>query len=220
MVKIILNITEEMKNHAPFTIFGALTGIIIMLAIVYGNLLSGIKPISENIFYILHPAHIFFSALVTTSLFIKYGGKKIWLALLIGYTGSIGIATISDSIIPYLGEVILGLPNAGIHIGFIEEPFLTNPPAFIGIIIAYIKVITKFPHAGHVLISTWASLFHIIMALGTTLALFQIVGIFLFLFLAVWIPCCASDIAFPLLFPVRNNKTNNSTDTVTSSITS
>ena len=35
MGKIILNITEEMKNHAPFTIFGALTGIIIMSPIFY-----------------------------------------------------------------------------------------------------------------------------------------------------------------------------------------
>ena len=219
MGKIIYNLTEEMKNHAPFTVFGALTGIIIMLFIIYGNLLSEIKPISENIFYILHPTHIFFSALVTTSLFIKYNGRKIWLAVIIGYVGSIGIATLSDSIIPYLGEIILGLPNAGIHIGFIEEPILTNPPALIGIAIGYIRGVTKFPHAGHVLISTWASLFHIIMALGTTLTIFQIIGIFLFLFLAVWIPCCASDIVFPLLFPVKNNKKKKVTDTKTSTLT-
>jgi hypothetical protein len=32
------------------------------------------------------------------------------------------------------------------------------------------------------------------------MSLFSYVAIFLFLFLAVWIPCCLSDIVFPLLF--------------------
>ena len=202
MAEIIRRVANELKNHAPFTVFGAFTGIVIMLVLIFGNFLPQVSPVSKNIFYILHPTHVFLSALVTTTLYIRYGKKKIWLAILIGYTGSIGIATMSDSIIPYLGEVLLGLPNAGVHIGFIEEPLLTNIPAFIGILIGYyFKGATKFPHAGHVLISTWASLFHVIMAVGTTMSWVQTIGIFIFLFLAVWLPCCTSDIVYPLLFP-------------------
>ena len=202
MAEIIRRVANELKNHAHFTLFGALTGIIIMLVLIFGNFLPQVSPVSKNIFYILHPTHVFLSALVTTTLYIRYGKRKIWLAILIGYTGSIGITTMSDSIIPYLGEVLLGLPNAGVHIGFIEEPLLTNIPAFIGILIGYyLKGTTKFPHAGHVLISTWASLFHVIMALGTTVNWIQTIGIFIFLFLAVWLPCCTSDIVYPLLFP-------------------
>ena len=204
MSEIIRRVANELKEHAPFTFFGAITGIIIMLVLVFGNLLPQVSPISQNIFYILHPTHVLLSALVTTTLYIRYGKKKIWLAIVIGYTGSIGIATMSDSIIPYLGEVLLGLPNPGIHIGFIEEPLITNIPAFIGILIGYWKGTTKFPHAGHVLISTWASLFHIIMALGVTVSWIQTIGIFIFLFLAVWLPCCTSDIVYPLLFPRKN----------------
>jgi len=193
-------IASELRRHAPFTAFGAVTGIIIMAVIVFGDFLSQISPVSERVFYVLHPTHVFLSALVTTSLYVSYGKRKIWLAVLIGYTGSIGIATLSDSIIPYLGETLLDLPNKGIHIGFIEEPLLTNPAAFFGIAVGYCRPITKFPHAGHVLISTWASLFHIIMALGQTLSWLQVIAIFLFLFLAVWIPCCVSDIVYPILF--------------------
>ena len=204
MSEIIRRVANELKEHAPFTFFGAITGIIIMLVLVFGNLLPQVSPISQNIFYILHPTHVLLSALVTTTLYIRYGKKKIWLAIIIGYTGSIGIATMSDSIIPYLGEVLLGLPNPGIHIGFIEEPLITNIPAFIGILLGYWKGTTKFPHAGHVLISTWASLFHIIMALGVTVSWIQTIGIFIFLFLAVWLPCCTSDIVYPLLFPRKN----------------
>ena len=194
-------VSKELKNHAPFTIFGAITGIIIM--IFFQNLPS---KASYNIFYILHPTHVVLSALVTASIYElhKYGrvkGKsKPWILLLIGYSGSIGIATISDSVIPYLGEILLGLPNRGAHLGFIEEWWLVNPLAIIGIGFAYLKPTTRFPHFGHVLLSTWASLFHIIMALGQTLNRFIFIGIFIFLFLSVWIPCCLSDIVFPLLF--------------------
>ena len=197
-------ITEELKRHAPFTALGAASGIAIMVIIIFGNFLPQVSPISQNIFYILHPTHVALSAVVTTAMYMRYGKRKIWAAILIGWTGSIGIATISDSLIPYLGEVLLELPNRGIHIGFIEKPLLTNSAAFLGIVLGYwgwsAKFITKFPHFGHVLISTWASLFHIIMALGVTVSWIQVIVILLFLFLAVWLLCCTSDIVYPLLF--------------------
>ena len=193
-------IVSELRHHVPFTALGAVSGIIIMGIIVWGNFLPQFFPISQNIFYVLHPTHVILSALVTTTLYVKYRKPNIWMAILIGYTGSIGIATISDSIIPYLGEILLNLPHKAVHIGFIEEPLLTNPAAFLGIAIGYWKGTTKFPHYGHVLISTWASLFHVIMALGETVNWIQLIIILLFLFLAVWLPCCVSDIVFPLLF--------------------
>ena len=190
-------IASELKNHAPFTAFGAVTGIIIMVVIVLVNVSS---PISQNIFYSLHPLHVVLSALATTAMYKKYSNGKIWAAILIGYFGSIAIATISDSIIPYLGEALLELPNRGAHIGFIEKWWLVNPLALIGVTIGYLRPTTKFPHSGHVLISTWASLFHIIMALGSTVNWIILLVVLLFLFLAVWLPCCVSDIVFPLLF--------------------
>jgi len=199
-------ILKELRVHAPFTIFGAITGIIIM---VFFRKLS--SNLSYNIFYILHPIHVVLSALVTASMYKLHtcervstkclkGECNLWMLLIIGYIGSIGIATISDSVIPYLAEVMLKMPNRGIHIGFIEKWWLVNPLAVVGVLIACFRPTTKFPHAGHVLLSTWASLFHIIMAMGGALHWLAYVVIFLFLFLAVWIPCCVSDIVFPLLF--------------------
>jgi len=146
--------------------------------------------------------------LVTTAIYRLYGKGNLWAAILIGYTGAIGIATLSDSIVPYLGESLAVLPGRELHIGFIEEPWLTNPPALLGIAIGYWRPITKFPHFGHVLISTWASLFHIFMAVGESVNWIQLLPIFLFLFIAVWIPCCLSDIIYPLLF-VRGARSHN-----------
>jgi len=198
-------IAKELLKHAPFTSFGAVTGILILLLAIH---FPHIASVSYTLFYIFHPIHVLLSALVTAGMYRLHGGKG-WAVLLIGYTGSIGIATISDSIIPYAGEILLHLPNPGIHIGVIEKWWLVNPLAFIGIAIAYWKPTTKFPHAGHVLLSTWASAFHIIMALGAMVNWIAFIVIGLFLFLSVWVPCCLSDIIFPLLFVKEDNGNGN-----------
>ena len=191
----IKRITTELARHAPFTSLGALTGIIVMVIIVLSNVSA---QISHTVFYTLHPIHVVLSALATTAMYRKYSPGKLWVAILIGYTGSIGIATISDAIIPYLGGSLLGI-NIGFEVPFIEKWWLVNPMALIGIAIGYWKPTTKFPHYGHVLLSTWASLFYF-TAFGTARWLPLLPFIFLFLFLAVWLPCCLSDIVFPLLF--------------------
>ncbi|HHT78953.1 MAG TPA: hypothetical protein GXZ93_04065 [Actinobacteria bacterium] len=196
MFKLIL---KELKRHSPFTGLGALTGIIMLIFFI--NLPY---KISYRVFYILHPLHVFLSAFVTSSMYLLHINedkkRKIVSLILIGYFGSVGIASISDSVIPFLGEILLDMPNTGIHLGFIEEWWIVNPLAFLGIFIAYFKPSTRFPHAGHVLLSTWASAFHIIMSAGINIRWYLYIIIFLFLFIAVWIPCCASDIIFPLLF--------------------
>lgn len=178
-----------------------------MSGIVLMFLVKGISnETAYTLFYIFHPAHVILSAIVTASIFNIYTkkqtGKRVnfFKLLLIGYVGAVGIGTLSDSLIPYLGEMLLNLPHRHLHVGFIEEWWLVNPLAILGVVIAYFIPTTKLPHAGHVLISTWASLFHMIMALGLIVTPAIYAGIFFFLFISVWVPCCVSDIAFPLLF--------------------
>lgn len=198
---------QELKDHAPFTVFGAVSGIVAM--ILFRDVSA---RVSYAVFYTLHPMHVVLSALVTASMYqLHKGGHlrgkyNICTLLVIGYFGAIGIATVSDSLLPYLGEIILDMPHRHAHIGFIEQWWLINPLAILGVAIAYYWPMTKVPHAGHVLLSTWASLFHIIMAQGTGLSTLAYIAVFLFLFLAVWLPCCLSDIVFPLLFVKEQNK--------------
>lgn len=188
-------ILHELKEHTPFTFIGAITGI--LLFFVFRNLEH---ETIHNIFYILHPAHVFLSAIVTASIY-KLNAKKFNLIhfILIGYFGSIGIATLSDSLIPYIGEYLLGF-RPEVHIGFIEEFLKVNIAAILGIAFSYFYTKTKLPHFGHVLISTWASLFHVLMAIASPISGLMYFVIFIFLFLSVWLPCCLSDIIFPMLF--------------------
>lgn len=201
-------ILTELKEHIPFTATGAVTGIALMVIIIFARIPANI---SEAAFYTLHPLHVVLSALVTTALYRKHSKGKLWAAILIGYFGSVGIATLSDAVIPFLEGATLNI-SLGFHAPFLETelfPCLSVPKwvvinvaAAIGIAIGYWKQFTKFPHSGHVLLSTWASLFYF-TAFGTATWLPLLPIIFVFLFLAVWIPCCLSDIIFPLLFIKR-----------------
>jgi len=197
-LEMLKRIITELKEHAPFTALGALTGIIIMAIMVLAEVPSGI---SHTVFYTLHPIHIVLSALVTTAMYVKYRQSKIWVAVLVGWTGSIGIATISDAIIPYLSGGLLNVPME-FHVPFVEKWWI-NLLALAGIAIGYWKQTTRIPHSGHVLLSTWASLFYF-AAFGTANWIPLLPFIFLFLFLAVWVPCCTSDIVYPLLLLGRD----------------
>lgn len=217
------HIAAELKGHAPFTCLGALAGIFFMMLFKALG-----RPSAATLFDIFHPGHVLLSAMVTASIFsLHRKTKNIVLILVVGYVGSIGIATLSDSVIPYFGESFFGLrlPTHGelhgheqaehqgdhidedteheqheIHLGFIEDWYIVNPAALLGILIAYFVPRTKFPHAGHVLVSTWASSSHILMNITGDIAAAQVLAIFAILFVAVWLPCCISDIIFPLLF--------------------
>lgn len=205
------HIIAELKGHAPFTVIGALSGIVLML--VFRGLAADNARV---LFSIFHPGHVLLSAMVTASLFsIHKKRRNFLLILVVGYFGSIGIATLSDCVMPYIGEKVLGLEShaevhdaAGeahegehdLHLGFIEEWYIVNPAAILGVLIAFFIPRTKYPHAGHVLLSTWASLAHIMMNSSGEFTSGVVCGIFVILFLAVWLPCCISDIIFPLLF--------------------
>lgn len=191
-------ITKELIKHAPFTSFGAFTGIVIMLLAVHLS-----RTASEVIFYVLHPSHILLSALVTAGMYRLYKGKGV-AVFLIGYIGSVGICTISDILIPYFGGTLLGV-GMEFHLCFIDEWWLVNPLAVLGIAIAYWKPTTKFPHAGHVLLSTWASLFYLTAFGSATNWSLLLPSLFFILFCSVWFPCCLSDIIFPLLFVKERN---------------
>jgi hypothetical protein len=142
-------IATELRIHAPFTAFGTFTGIVIMAGIIHVHVS---RDVSAGLFRTFHPLHVLLSAFVTAAMYRLHGNRGLWQTLCIGYVGSIGIATLSDSLIPYVGELLLDLPHRGIHIGAIEKWWLVNPLAVAGIALAFVRPRTKFPHAAHVLL--------------------------------------------------------------------
>ena len=171
------HILVELKSHMPFTLFGAALGVVFML--IFKDAPGNIKA---AFFSFSHPAHVVLSAMVTASMFRLHGKyKNFFIILIVGWVGSIGVATLSDILIPhYLGNTLLGVTvpshevfhgededphehnnacereyreHTKVHLAFIEEWYIVNPAALLGILIAFIWPKTKFPHAGHILIS-------------------------------------------------------------------
>lgn len=201
----IKNIIRELKAHSPLTAFGALMGVLVLLLMLH---FSSSLSHSQSLFETAHPIHILLSAFATAATFRRAGGSGFWKTILIGYFGSIGICTISDCVIPYFGEWILKFPNREFDFCFIEHWAIINPLALVGIWMGVLMSKTRISHALHVFISTLASLFHITMAMVVTPSISYILAIGFFLFLSVLIPCCTSDIIFPLFF-VKNKENCN-----------
>ena len=192
------HIAAELKDHAPFTAFGAVVGVIVMVAVYLAGLAASV---SYDAFHILHPAHLLLSSAVTATMFRRHGGNVL-AAVAVGIGGAIAICTISDTVLPHLGGAALG-GSMTLHLEIIKHPWLAILPALTGAAIgALVLRWTRCPHAAHVLISTLASLFYL-LGFGALDWLQMFPLVFVVLFIAVWVPCCTSDIIFPLLFAKR-----------------
>ncbi|MDI6819425.1 MAG: hypothetical protein QMC89_00755 [Candidatus Hodarchaeaceae archaeon] len=194
------HIAIELRDHAPFTAFGASSGAAIAGA-MYLPRAETMIDLSWKAFHIFHPLHLLLSAIVTAAMFRRHGGG-ILSAVSIGAAGSVGICMMSDVVIPYLGGSLLGVEMT-LHIDLLEHPQFVVVPILAGAAIgAATRLWTRCPHAAHVMISTLASLFYL-TAFGVADWIPKLPFVFVLLFVAVWLPCCTSDIVFPLSFAKR-----------------
>jgi len=162
----------------------------------------------HGLYHIFHPIHLLFSASATSAMVMKYD-KKIFKATLIGIVGSIGICGLSDIILPYAASYLLGV-HSHIHICLIEHPTQVIPFLIVGLLLGLLitpigNLSTIFSHVGHVLVSAMASILYLV-SFGLTDWIHHIGLVFIFIIIAVVIPCCTSDIVLPLLLVGEKEK--------------
>lgn len=189
-----IKILEELKEHLPFT---ALATLISMIIAVFFLIKQDFLNYSLSLFYIFHPAHLFFSSIVSTAIFYNYK-KKIIQSLLFGVFIALVIGSLSDIIFPYLGSLIFKIPTE-FHLPEIESPLLIFGVSIAGAIVGIIFKKTKVPHFLHIFISIFASLLYI-FAYSTNFNWLTIFLIFIITIIAVTVPCCLSDIVLPIMF--------------------
>jgi len=200
------HIIIELGTHLPYSIFGVVIGVMIVSILTFFTTILGVShrlPVaSEELFHVFHPTHILLSALVTTAMFWKHERRFIK-TLIIGFVGSIAICGVSDIFLPYLGGRILGI-DMHLHLCIIEHPRIIIPFAVIGVAVGFlvpaaIEKSTEFSHSMHVLVSSMASILYLI-SFGIPDWTRMIGAIFVITIVAVMLPCCLSDIVFPLSF--------------------
>jgi len=200
------HIITELGGHLPYSMFGVLIGLIILGILTFFTIIlrsSYLLPVAaRELFHIFHPIHILLSALVTTAMFWKHE-KHFVKTLLLGFVGSILICGLSDILLPYIGGWLLG-GKMHLHLCILEHPCIVIPFAAIGVLVGFlvpsaIEKSTEFSHSMHVLVSSMASILYLI-SYGITEWIHMIGGIFLVTIVAVMLPCCLSDIVFPISF--------------------
>jgi hypothetical protein len=164
---------------------------------------------SYSVFHIFHPIHLLFSAIATTAMFWRYE-RRLFKAIIVGIIGSLGVCGLSDVFIPYLGAVILGVHGVQFHWCLTAHPMLVVPFTVVGVMIGLfaaetVERCTYYSHSAHVFVSSAASLFYLI-SFGMTDWASRLGPVFVLLLVAVTLPCCFSDIAFPLLMIRRESR--------------
>ncbi len=210
----------ELREHVPFSVSAVAIGLIVAGVICILGFESqggveagvedpGIGPGHEHtqysarlFFHLFHPAHMLFSAVATAAMFCRYD-RSVAKAVVIGFVGAVGVCGISDIVIPHASLLILHVKTPW-HICVYEHPTLVLPFAAVGVVVGIAAAggvirSTIISHSLHVLMSTMASIFYMIGPLGMV-AWIDILGkVFIFIVLAVMVPCCISDIVFPML---------------------
>jgi len=200
----LIHLREELLAHLPFSIFSTVGGMMLVAILTFiGQPFYGEKlpDAFRELFHIFHPVHMLFSATATTAMFWQYE-RRVVKALIVGLAGALLVCGASDILIPHVSGLMLGV-KMHFHICVIEHPGLVLPFAAVGVLAGFLASghivrATVFSHSVHVLISSSASLLYLV-SFGLQNWTDQAGWVFIFVVLAVMVPCCFSDIILPLL---------------------
>jgi hypothetical protein len=200
-------LTVEFAHHLPYTLISSL--------IAMGAVWSfGMTQLHQHVgegwseqfqwsFHVLHPMHVALSAIATTAVFWRYE-RKLAKALAVGFFGTVIPCGLSDYIFPFVGGRFLGQP-VELHICLIDHPMVIFPFLGLGIVGGLlfeerVAGSSVFSHGAHVFVSSLASLFYLVSFgfTGWLSDIRMVFPVFLVVVIAVWIPCCLSDIVIPV----------------------
>lgn len=218
---------SELLHHLPYAIFSLALGMVILSILDVLGVGSAAQHVHEHghhhheasggahlLFHSFHFLHIIFAitgSLVTFSRFSNNLFKGIVVALI----SSLFFCTLSDVILPYLAGTLLGV-HMHFHICLISELHNVIPFYAIGLLNGIVmskhhsslkSLYSVGSHFVHILISSLASLFYLISE-GFNNWYPQMGLLFLFMIVAVVVPCTLADVIVPIFFakPRKNNE--------------
>ena len=198
-------VVTELMHHVPFSVFGVMLGLLVM-----GVLTFLVHAVDHNahlaeaageLYHVFHPSHILLSAVTATAMFMKHDGN-VYKAVAVGFVGSITLCSLSDVVFPYFGGMLIG-GDMHFHIDILAHPETVLPFAIVGTVAGLaapqtFEKATEYSHSMHVFVSAVASILYLV-TFGLTDWTHAIGGVFMITIFAVMIPCCLSDIIFPLV---------------------
>ena len=186
-------IVSELKEHWPLALVASLVaGVLVVIISLFGAM-----DLIGDLFEVFHPAHIFVSAAATSAIFYKYQ-KSVVGGIFVGVVGAILIGSLSDVLLPWISGNLFSL-HTHFNLAIIQAPVLILSVAVVGALMGIYIGMFRFSHSLHVFLSVFASLFYL-LAFSVLLNVWVVLAISLIVFVSVYVPCCVSDIVFPILF--------------------
>lgn len=207
---------SELVHHVPYAIFSVAfaLSILSLFAFIARGFpdATGTSKGFKMLFHSFHFMHLVFATTGTLIMFRRFS-KSVWAAMTIGIISPVFFCTLSDSILPYLGGRALGV-TMSFHLCFWTELYNVIPFLVVGLINGWVMSVhhssrqgfySVFSHFIHIFVSSLAATFYLV-AHGFFDWYKQMGAVFLFIIIAVVIPCTLSDIVVPMFFAKRNKK--------------
>ncbi len=192
-----LILKTEILGHLPFTVLGLVFGlVVVLLGSYYFRFI-----LTDESFHVTHFFHIFFSGAAAAALMTFYEASY-GRSVIMGMISAIVLCTLSDTLIPYWGALLMG-KHPHFHVCFFEHPLLVLLMALLGTNVGLIWLrgfehCSKWNHLFHIFVSSAASGIYL-FSFSEAIAAKEIVGVLIILFVAIFVPCLVSDVVVPLL---------------------
>lgn len=215
------SLREEIWCHVPFALLSIIISFIVAGILFFVIKIGGesfVKNAFNELFHLTHYIHIFFASLTMTIWMYKVPSNKKILFWILGVINTIIFCTLSDIILPALGEFFLN-NKINLHICFFNTHDLKMLLCFLlfGSFAGYalskgnkknLIDVTSYMHFSHILISSLSALFYIIS--HTSIDWINLSGyLLIILFFSVFIPCTISDFLLPYIYSSFLNRRNN-----------
>lgn len=203
------SLRSELFHHLPYAIFSVAFSLIILSFVTFSLKEAEIAVAQKGakmLFHSFHFMHIVFAATGTLITFRRFC-KDLIPSVLVGIFTPIIFCTLSDSILPYLGGKALGV-NMSFHLCFFSELANIIPFLLIGVINGFVmsrhsqenqRMYSIFSHFIHIFVSSLAATFYL-LAHGFMDWHKDIGFVFIFIIIAVVIPCTLSDVVVPMTY--------------------
>ncbi len=207
-------IFQEIMHHLPYAIFSVAFGLIILSFVDF--FMPPMQSVSltekklDILFHSFHFLHIIFAVTGSFIAFSRYSKNLIY-GIVVSITTALFFCTLSDVILPYLGGTLLGV-RMHIHFCFFSELHNVIPFLLVGLLNGVVmsnhsSTVKGFysvsAHFSHIFISSLASLFYLV-GHGLTDWYPKMGFLFIFLIIAVVVPCTMADIIVPIWFAKRD----------------
>lgn len=208
---------QELMCHLPYSIFSVAFTLSAASILVYLSSMLGGGPQTmcygaDVMFHSFHFMHIVFAATGTYVAYMRFS-RNFLAGMVVACFSSMLFCTMSDIVFPYLAGTIMGV-HMQFHVCFFSELRNIIPFLMVGLLNGWVmsvsgaKQMAKFfaySHVNHILVSSFASLFYLISQ-GCTDWYANIGIVFVFLLVAVVVPCTLSDLVVPMMFAKANAK--------------